>query len=78
MDGVVTSVLCNHKGERGRDWNRRKPGAVHRSRTGNESEEELTRERKGIVVHKTVEITTHETIPGQRKAESIITVDSDP
>lgn len=61
MDEVVTSVLGNQRGERGREWTRRNPASVQRSRVGNESEEESTREGKGIIVHKMVKIRTHET-----------------
>jgi hypothetical protein len=62
MEGVVTSVLPNHKGERGREWGRKIHGSVQKDGIGNESEEELTKE--GIFVHKMVEISTQEGVIG--------------
>ncbi len=59
MEGVVTSVLGNHQMGRTREWTK-KNHIVSRSRVGNESEEELTREAKGIVIQQTVEIRSHE------------------
>ena len=62
MEAVVTTVLPNRKGERGREWGRR-------NMIGNESEEELTKE--GIFVHKTVEISTQEEVAGLEREESM-------
>jgi hypothetical protein len=77
IERVVTSVLGNYKSEKGRERSWRNPGSMQKSRVGNKSEEELTVEGKGIMVHKTVEIRTHEVILGQSKAETTNSGDSD-
>lgn len=48
MEGVVTSVLGNNRGEKGREWSRRNPGSMQKSGAGNESQEELIGKAKGL------------------------------
>ncbi len=77
MEGVVVSVLGNYKSDTRRDRSKRNPVSIQMNRRGNESEEELTKEGKGITVYTTVEIQTHDTVTGIIEADSVGSIRSD-